>query len=187
MVHTPPPTPTPQSRRLLLTPTNNRSRPTEQVQTKQVQTKQVPNDLPDEAFNITFSCDFWVQDKKAKTGFSQVTATNCTLKWNRSNVGLDDLKAACAGVARCDLTRKSIEAFVNSSAQSNPGGWSCWITSSRVFPKTAARRVQLSNDNFASWITEVFLHRGREPGITYISPNPTKQKKRTKLVGPILT
>lgn len=171
-VHTPPTTPTPLSSHRPLNPNLKRSRPTNQELIIS----------PDEAFSVTFSCDFWVQDKKAKSGFSQVTATNCTLQWNQSNHDLDDLKAACAQAARCDLTQKSIETVVNSSAKSNTGLWTCWITSSRNFPKTAARRVHLTHENIGLWISDVFVHRGREPGITYISPHPKKQKKQYQRV-----
>lgn len=145
---------------------------------KQPNVEDIPRgDSPDNAFTSMFNCELRVQEKRAKDGFSQVTALNYAVQRNLFNLSVSALKEACAAAARCDITRRPLEYLVIASANSNTGAWSCWNANSQIFPKTAARRVLITENNIEQWIKEASGPRGREPGIFYIAPHPSKKKK----------
>lgn len=138
---------------------------------------------PSMMITLTFHGEIWVVDSEARSGYTQVAASNCKVKWDALEYDLGKLKPACYRVAMCDITGQSLETLLVTSNKGSKvrGEWTCWIASNRNFPKTAKLRVKLSEDNCQAWLKEAYGST-REAGLSYSAYHPKKIHQQANLV-----
>lgn len=143
--------------------------------------------VPGSTITLVFQGDIWVSDNEARSGYTLVSASNGLVNWDAQDANLDRLKAACYKVAVSDVTKKSIESFLIRSNKGTKvrGEWTCWITNTRSFPKTARLRVKLTQDNVEAWLKEAY-GLNKEAGLYYRAYNPKKVEAEANVVSEIV-
>ncbi|KAH9810007.1 hypothetical protein DFH28DRAFT_1132529 [Melampsora americana] len=140
-------------------------------------------DLEDGPFKFNFDCDFYVPNKQNKSGYHQITCSNCMIDWDSNNFNLDELKLKCTDLAKSDNTGAHIKSVLNKVILNEESGgvWTLYIASSHRFPKTNRNRKVLGVSNFQQWVEDAHAsYPKNKAGISFVAPHPSKIKTQAE-------